>query len=72
MDAAIDWNLFILIFAQDMGTVNHEIIEYIRCRIIPQSANAVRLERLREIIRDEARLRSVFNEIYNEQIHNRI
>ena len=34
---------------------------------IPESPNAERLERLREIIRDEKRLRSIFEEIYNQE-----
>lgn len=33
---------------------------------IPESANAAELERLREIIRDEDRLHSIFDEIYNK------
>ncbi|MCQ2158195.1 MAG: HD domain-containing protein [Bacteroidales bacterium] len=34
---------------------------------IPESPNAGRLERLREIIRDEKGLRSIFEEIYNQE-----
>lgn len=34
---------------------------------IPESPNAERLARLREIIRDEKRLRSIFEEFYNQE-----
>ncbi len=37
---------------------------------IPESRNAVRLEELRQVIADEERLRSVFEEIFKEETQN--
>ena len=38
---------------------------------IPESRNAVRLEELRQVIADEERLRSVFEEIFKEETQNK-
>lgn len=38
---------------------------------IPESRNAARLEELRQVIADEERLRSVFEEIYKEETQNK-
>ena len=37
---------------------------------IPESANALELDRLRKIIRDEEKLRGMFEEIYDMESHN--